>query len=302
METAEAPETTTNGNAMGQTGLSDPAEHSPAESQDVQGLFKYSRFVHVGAGAENCPEGEDGSCANPLHFHAWIRLPNQFQHSSIREKALAAKARKLRSIRDPESDERAIIEGELDDIVARDDRESLIEEIANKDFMATHLRAMQDVQGEEDSPYKHIEEDRERMRALEATPEEERNEEELEQLRSHHTAYTEAVNERRNELLRPAREAVEGEPIEQLRSIVFDQRAQQIAHEEFNRTYSIWEWYISTLKPQKQGMPEGKPQLASERVFKDVNHLRAAAPEVIESLEVAFNELEAEAGRAIRGF
>lgn len=297
METVEeaVEATTTNG--------TDPtAERSPAETQDVQGLFKFSRFVHVGAGAENCEEGEDGSCANPLHFHAWIRLPNQFQHSSIREKALAAKARKLRSIRDADSDERAIIDGDLDDIVARDDRESLVEELANKDFMATHLRAMQDVQGDEDLDFKHIEEDRERLRALEATPEEDRNDEELAQLRKHHEEYTEAVNARRDELLNPAREAVAEEPIDRLRELVFEQRAQTIAHEEFNRTYSLWEWYISTLKPQSQGMPSGNPQLASERVFRDINHLRAAAPEVVEALEVAFNELEAEAGRALRGF
>lgn len=303
----QAPTTTPNGDGPEATAADPAAETSPAERQGSGQLFQFSRFLHVGPGAEECDEGEDGSCANPLHFHAWIRLPNQFQHNSIREKALAAKARKLRRLNDPESDERAIIDADLDDLVRRDDRESMIEEVVNKDFLADHMRAMREVEVEtegegEESPYLHIDEDRERLRALELAPEEERSEDELKELRAHVEEWQEKVNAKRQELQKPVRDAVQDEPIEKLREIVFKQRSENVAQEEFNSTYSLWEWYISTMQPQPQGMPAGKPQLPSERVFADVNHLKAAAPEIINSLDRAFTELEAEAGRAMRGF
>jgi hypothetical protein len=59
-------------------------------------LFRYSSWVHIGGGAEDCEEAETGTCADPLHFHAWCRLPNQLQHADIRERALASKARRIR--------------------------------------------------------------------------------------------------------------------------------------------------------------------------------------------------------------
>jgi REP element-mobilizing transposase RayT len=44
-----------------------------------------------------------GKCTDPDHFHAWIRLPNQFQIRDIAEKAKAAQARKKRMLRDQQT-------------------------------------------------------------------------------------------------------------------------------------------------------------------------------------------------------
>jgi len=270
-------------------------EHSPAETANANQMFRYSDYVHVGPGAAECEDAEDGKCGNPLHFHVWIRLPNQFQHSSIREKALAAKARKLRQLRDPESDARAIVESDLDEFIdsaASDD--DIIDALANKDFFQVHLRAMREVQDEDE--FKTIDEDRERLKALQAKPEEERDAEEFKELEAHNSAYMDRVEEVRNGLQRPLRESLQGKPREELRELLLKERIAKEGQDEFNRTYSIWEWYIATLKP----VPEG--QLPSERYFAHIDHLRAAAPEVIEALEEAFNGIEAEAGRQLRGF
>src|SRR5262245_39990006 len=49
---------------------------SEDDMRAVEKLFSFSGFVHVGPGARECEDGEDGSCGNPLHFHDWCRLPN----------------------------------------------------------------------------------------------------------------------------------------------------------------------------------------------------------------------------------
>src|SRR5262245_8571172 len=74
------------------------AQKAPGE------LFKFSAWVHIGVGADECEHAQTGNCADPGHFHAWCRLPNQFQHQDIRERALAAKARRIRQLRDPATD------------------------------------------------------------------------------------------------------------------------------------------------------------------------------------------------------
>src|SRR4051812_13441277 len=79
-------------------------ERSDSTSRDRSQMFEFSGYVHVGPGAKECEHGEDGECDNAVHFHAWTRLPNPFQQQAIREKANAAKARKRRVLRDPESD------------------------------------------------------------------------------------------------------------------------------------------------------------------------------------------------------
>src|SRR3954451_1473894 len=52
------------------------AEHATAAQ-----MFQFSTYLHVGPGAEGCEDF--ASCADPLHFHAWCRLPNKFQHKDI---------------------------------------------------------------------------------------------------------------------------------------------------------------------------------------------------------------------------
>lgn len=280
-------------NGDGATTPEQRAEHSPAETRDSSQLFEFSRYVHVGPAAEDCPDGENGNCDNHLHVHLWIRLPNPFQHSSIREKAQAAKARRIRLLRDPESDARTIIDGALAEIVARDDRESLIEEIANKDFMADHLKAMRTVM--EDEEFAHTEEDQERHRALREMDPTERPQEEYEELQSHLAKFNKRVTEERDKLQAPLRESVENEPIEKLVEMVREDRIQADSQIVFNDSYSKWEWFVGTLKPRDpaKGLP-------NERYFGSIDQLAAMPPEVYNALDYHYTQIEAAQGRALK--
>jgi hypothetical protein len=272
-------------------------ESSPAERQSHNQLFQHSRFVHVGPGAEECPDVDEekfvSSCGNPLHFHAWIRTPNQFQHNSLRTKALAAKARKLRALHDPESDVRTVLEGDLEVLQAVGAKDALVEEIVAKDGVKAYWQAVREVQEEEE--YEHFEEDRDRYSALAAKPEEERDEEELERLTKHLENYRARVKEVIADIERPLRQSLESKTIEELISIVREDRIQGEAHQEFDDSYSLWEWYIGTLRLRKKEAP-GHP---NERVYGDIEELKAAPSEVISALSEAFMELDAEAGRAL---
>src|SRR3954465_4912909 len=108
-------------------------------------LFRYSAWVHVGAGAERCEEGETGPCGNPLLFHAWCRLPNQLQHQEIRERALAAKARRIRQLRDPESDAAQILASDMDELRRVASHEDLVDELVRKDWWKRQMEAMGDI-------------------------------------------------------------------------------------------------------------------------------------------------------------
>lgn len=267
-------------------------EHSPAERATPQEMFRYAAFVHVGTGAAECEDGEDGSCGNALHFHAWCRLPNQHQHGSIREKALAAKARKIRQLRDPETDGFLVLESELDEAAAQP--ENLITEVVNKDFFRDRIEAMRDLM-EEDEKFATIRADQERFAALMDTPEEQRNADEFGELERHVGDFTRLLEERVAEKQGPLRESLAKKSPDELRKFVRDDRVNREGGMEFQRVYSLWEQYICTLRPVAEGTP-------SARVFAEVADLQAAAPEVIDALDDIFTELESSlAGGATEG-
>jgi hypothetical protein len=268
----------------------DPAEHSPAEHRGHQALFKHSTYVHVGPDADECEHKQDGSCENPQHFHAWCRIPNQFQHASLREKGMAAKARKLRQLRDPESDARVVLDSGIEELIAVDAHREMVDELVAKDFVTDYMNAAKAV-GEEDE-FKTIEEDRERNRALTALPEDQRPAEEWKELQKHLTDYGNRVQEEFEANQKPLRESLESKTIEELGALLREQRMEQEAQNAFNAAYSQWEHYIGTLK----GCSDDK--LPTERYFSDINQMIAAAPEVVEALEQTFERLDAEATRA----
>jgi hypothetical protein len=281
-----------------------PTEHSDAEKRNTQELYRYSEWLHIGPGAEECEDSDNGRCADPLHFHAWCRLPNQFQHKAIRDKALAAKARKIRSYRDAESDDSAILDGELDEIEysmgAEASRSSYIEEIVYKDFMKDYFEVVQAMieeqpeDGEETAEWTTIAEDQERLAALKAMDPEERPKEEYEQLLDHVAAYEKEVQTRVEGKQEPIRVSLQERPLDELRSMVREQRVQKAAHATYMEVYVLWEQFIGTLKPRdpSKGMP-------TERVFGSVEHLKASAPEVVEALKVTFEELDGEFGKGM---
>lgn len=269
-------------------------EASPAEQQDGKRLFQFSDEVHVGPGAAECEQRSNGSCENPEHFHAFIRLPNQFQHASLREKADAARARRLRQLRDPDSDSSVILDGELEELRRNAGHEALVEEVVGFDFLKDHLAAMNEVG--EDEEFEHIEDDRERLRALARLPEDERPEEEFKELEAHIIAYTDKVNETRTRIQEPLRSSLTDRGVEDLMELIREERVQKIAEEDASNVFSQWEWFIGTLKMRVPDRIDGGQQ----RAFDSIDAMKAAAPEVIDALAGAFREIEAAAGRSLQ--
>jgi hypothetical protein len=264
----------------------DPATRTPAE------IFRFSSWVHLGPGASSCEAIDENAmsneCSDPLHFHAWCRLPNQFQHREIREKGMAAKARKTRQLRDPECDAHLILEGELDDLVAAGDsaRETVIDELLQRNWWKEYVQAVKDVTDADadeadDAPYRHIEQDRLRLAELRAMDDDQVPADELAALERHVGAYFEAVQKRHQERLEPERTALGEKENDELIELVRRERIAAAADEEFMHVYSTWEWLLGTLRA-----PHG------ERIFRDMASLMASAPEVIELLQVTYNDLE----------
>jgi hypothetical protein len=262
----------------------DAAQKTPAQ------LFRYSTWLHVGAGAEGCEDVHEDSgevtCANPLHFHAWCRLPNQFQHREIREKAMAARARRARQLRDPSSDSAVVLSDELDAILrGADAAEVLINELVAKDWWKDYMQAVRDLHEIEDDrgekPWATIEHDRQRYVQLQSLDEVDRPAEEFAELERHLTAYGEALEALHKELVEPKRQALAGRDPGELAELVREQRIEGEAQEEFMHIYSTWEWLVGTLR-----CPGG------ERRFVSLEQMQAAAPEVIAALDQTFDDLE----------
>lgn len=260
-------------------------ETSPATEQTPARMFRYSEWVHVGEGAEECPGATTGACEDEDHFHAWCRLPNQFQQSSIRDKALAAKARRVRQLRDPETDLNAVLESDMAAIAATGDKESMIEDLAASEFLKAHIEATKEVAEQED--FATISDDIERLRVLSDMEAEDRPSDEYDELQRHIASYHKAIEEERTKLETPYREALAEKPVEELLTSIRETRIEAEGTEEFMRAYSEWEWYVCTLKPRANGRPK-------ERVFPHINEMLSEAQEVLEALDRTFSNLEAE--------
>lgn len=267
-----------------------PEAPAPIEEQQDR-LYRFSTWVHVGPNAENCESinEEDGTneCSNPLHFHAWCRLPNQFQHRDIRETAFAAKARRARQLRDEGCDAYEILESELDELLRAGQKEPLVAELLGKDWWQDYLDAAtatreREADGEDDEkPFAHIDADQERFKELDAMPAESRPADEYTELQSHLAAYGEAVNEELEKIVAPKRKALESNDVDALVALVRTDRIDAQASEEFMHTYAMQSWYTCTLYT-----PGGKPR------FDAIESLRTSASEVITALKLAFEDLE----------
>jgi hypothetical protein len=271
-EVAEAPD------------VPDAAEKTPAQ------LFRYSTWLHVGVGAENCAdvneETGEVSCGDALHFHAWCRLPNQFQHREIREKALAARARRVRQLRDPMSDSAAILADDLDTILRQPGAHAaLVDELVNRDWWKDYVEAVRDLHELEDErgerPWETVERDRARYDELQSLDEAERPTEEFAELEAHLLAYTAAVSAAHEAILEPKRQALLARDINDVAELVREQRIDGEAQAEFMHIYSSWQWYVGTLRA-----PGG------ERRFASMEAMQATAPEVIAALAETFDDLE----------
>lgn len=265
-----------------------PVVDSDADKRAVERLFQFSDYVHVGPGADECEDGKDGTCGDPMHFHAWCRLPNKFQIATIRTKAQAAKARMMRRLRDPESDAHAILEADLEQIKAAG-KEAMVEEVLSRTYWQDHLSAMKEIAEDEDGPFTTVEQDQKRFKELAEMDEDKRPADEYEELVRHLDKWNSEVDRVREENQRPQREGLEGRSEDDLVDLIRTERIKAEADRVYMETYSAEEWAACTMKPRHAD--KGEP---NEKVFGDLEQLKQAAPEIVVALEYAFSELEGE--------
>lgn len=278
----------------------DTIEATPQAKRVAPQQYRHSTWVHVGAGAESCEDVNEeqgtSACSNPAHFHAYCRLPNQFQHKAIREKALAAQARKMRQLRDPDSDSSVILDSTLDAL--REGGEEAIKQAVDElvarerwrhDFEAmADLAEIEDTEGEK--VWAHIEADRERYGELMKLPEPDRPADEWGELETRLDAYDNKLEEVSTEKARPLRESLEAKEPEEIIALIRRARADGEGLVEYQHVYAKWEWLECTLR-HKEG-----PQM-----FASIDAMLSASPEVIYALKDAYEDIEVEAQRAMSG-
>lgn len=258
-----------------------------AAERNTAKLFQWSQWLHVGEGAEECDERYTGRCQNEDHFHAWCRLPNALQNKDITEKALAAKARRLRALKDPESDAYAIFETDLDELRESDDRDQAVREAAGDDPFDA-LTANADVL--ERPEFEHQEQDREEWLRLLTVPVEDRDEEEFERLSKQMDAFNEAANARLREIREPKRRMLTDLPWDELIERVRKVRLENWTQLTYQEVYNYWTWYIGTLRPAGV-KPDGNPKRPTDRYFTSIEQLKSSPGEVVAALGQVYMNL-----------
>jgi hypothetical protein len=269
---------------------SEPAARAAAQVR----MFRYSAYVDVGDGAADCEHARDGECEDIEHFHAWIRLPNPFQQEDIRAKALAAQARRLRELRDPESDAAVVLDHMLQ--LVADRREAVVDELLASDRSTDFLQAQRDVDAREE--FEHIAQDREEHERLAVVqnelPEEQRSAE-FKALDAHLAHYLDARAKRLEEIQAPRRSELDEQPLDVLVGRLRTKRVDEAAWQAFMETYNPWTWFVGTYRTAPHPST-GRPHIA---MWDQIGHKdRAAAgtmygeaTEIIDALDSAFTEL-----------
>lgn len=257
----------------------------PAAVKSALQLFRWSTFVHVGEGAEECPGGTDGTCTDPSHFHAWVRLPNKFQEEEIQEKALAARARRLRLIRDPESDLHLLMEEEIQSAL----KTEIVEELLAANLAEDEDQARFEVMEENREKFEHIFDDLERYIELRDMGPEKRGEAAAEpeflELDRHLNEYHELLGTKKDMIQNHRRSGLESLPDHDLRGQLRERRLDVQGTQAFFRARQIWIAIAGTYKPSKT-------QPFRERWFKSESDLRDVSEDVLEAIFRSINELQ----------
>lgn len=273
---------------VAQTPPEAPAEEAAA-TKDTATLFKYSAWLHVGEGAQECEQRFSGRCGDEDHFHAWCRLANGFQIRDIAEKARAAKARRVRALKDPDSDSAVVLEAELDEL--RDDPElkaTIVEEIVAKDYLTDFQRAQAEV--DEDERFELIDQHQEEYQRQSALAEGERDGESFEQAKKLIEEYEAELTRASSEIVDPKRESFMERDVEDLLKIIRKDRIEAAGNEAYLHTYNYWQWYAGTLRGNADS--QGKPLKPVTRYWRDISELKSEAPEVIDALRMTYDALE----------
>lgn len=264
--------------------VEEPAVETPTYAENPEQIFKWNAWVHVGPGAETCEHAHTGECPlespdtplSKLHFHAWVRLPNQFAYRDITERAQAARARKQRQMRDPESDAFTILEDQLDDL--RDAPEMMVQEIVYSKWGDEEEAR---VQAADDEKYEHIDQDRAELARL--AMETERDEDAYATLQRHVEQFETDVQQRLETIRKRREESLRALPVEELASQVRKVRIERMGMTEYLHVSNYWVWYVGTMTAR-----EGSTQ----RKFTHIKELTSAPGEIITALQLAFGELE----------
>lgn len=253
-------------------------------TRSTEELFQWSTHVHVGDGAQECEHGEDGQCSEHRHFHCWLCLPNTFQARDIQDKARAAKARKRRSLQDPESDAHVVLEEQIEAWGLTDQTfTALCGMIADRAVQQQYGEIADDLQSSE--RFEHYATDIEEFQRMAALPEPDRDSDDWKRLEEDTKVYRDefekrakARNERELSILRSeGREKV----LDRERQFQID----QISTEMFLHVYYTWAYYTCARVPSQDTYP-------TQRIFDKPEALRDAAPEVIQALRDAYRSLE----------
>jgi hypothetical protein len=258
-------------------------EDSSDATRDGTELFRYSTWVHAGRGAAECEHAQDGACQDSRHFHAWVRLPNQFQHEDIRERALAAKARRMRQLRDPETDAYVILEADMAELERVADRAAIVDELVNKDWWKRPPRG--DARGRRARGVRaHPPRPRTPAADLAALPRQAPADERDELSKSPAGLLRGRRGRPRAELQAPRRQAIERSTTEKLIEQIREERINAEATAAFMET-----------TPSGSGSPAPSPvdgPAVRARRYDAIEQLEDEAPEIIDALRDAFNELE----------
>jgi hypothetical protein len=226
-------------------------------------------------------------------FKAFCRLPNDYQHKDIREKAMAAKARRIRQLKSADSDAFEVLEADLDRI---HDTEGAVDNIAHElvmeQFPQDRQQAWLDVADEEE--YANLQQDQERFRELEAMDEDKRPGDEWQELVDHLSGFSRKVDARLQEIQKPRLESLVNLGLDGLIERLREKRIQADAARVFMDTYSFWQMFTGTL-----AVPEGfDPEhidfdtMPRQKLFKKPEDLREADPYVVSHLQGVFDGLE----------
>ena len=274
-----------------------PVEEGAEATRANAHLFAYSKYVHAPEGAEQCEHATDGHCDDPDHFHAWVCLPNSIQMRDIEEKARAARARKRRAMLDaggdgkPPADSYVILESELDDLFMGD-LSGLIALMAERE-VTKRLSAIAEEVREDDEQFENQAQDAEEFGRLLAMPEDERPAEEFERLEEQMTKYGEAVKTLYDQELNRETARIKGLSQENLRAMFRENRLDNESESAGIVAHYLWLAFVCTRKVRPVALQKDAP-----RYFESLERLRSAAPEAVEAIDQAVQDLE---GRLVRG-
>jgi hypothetical protein len=281
-------------------------EAPPAATVTAAKMFRYSEFVDAGDGADGCEHSRDGECKDPEHFHAWCRLPNPYQHADIRAKGMAAKARRIRALKDPEADEATVLDQSLAELNDPAYRDVLVEELVARDWAQDYLDAMASVREREE--FEHLEQDREEFTRLSAEqaelPEDEQTSE-FKALSAHLEAHAAAMKEALSKIQDPKRIELTSRSFDVLMELARAGRVEVEADNEFMGTYNAWICFVGTFKV-KLHATLGRPyepmwEQIGSRDRASAGTMFGEAPEVIAALTAAYTELQVSLQRGSAG-